>query len=379
MADYQSPELTKLGELARPLALSIELQGAEAPTEFKILSAGMNRAKKGDRFGVLFDDRASKLILENFADSSHDRIPIDVGHLSTNPFVGDPAAHEAAGWFTPVVRNGELFATDVQWTGDFAQKIADRKFRFFSPTFELDRDAEGMIRTIEIESDGDGEFAVRPVELIAVALTNIPALRDLEPLVASANDSAVGSNPARQTPKEKRETMDPIVAALGASDEAAALSRATELRTVETKIAELTGKRGPEAVAEIERMAKAAASAEELARKVGEYEAANKARDLDDKIGELSAAGKLTPAMVPWAKTQTIESLTAFAATAPAIGGSDVDSPVESDGVTNVTLTPEDLALCKQCEIDPKAFAAERARELANPNAPATFAVRLAD
>jgi phage I-like protein len=142
---------------------------ATPPREFRIFRAGWNDSEKGD---ILFDEEAAKLVMEA-ATRWGNRYPIDYSHGMVRPLENgsDPAEqNKAAGWFTPELRGDELWATNVVWTPLALQRISNREFAYFSPAFLVDEEE-------------------RVVELTNIALTNLPAMRDLEPLVAAEKQS----------------------------------------------------------------------------------------------------------------------------------------------------------------------------------------------
>lgn len=143
---------------------------AKPPTEFRIFRAGVNPSEKGD---FIFDESAAKSVMEHMARYAN-RIVIDYCHcsLSSRESPNPAEAGKAAGWFTPALRGEELWATDVAWTAQAAGFISQREYAYFSPAFNVDQDE-------------------RVVELTNVALTNIPAMHDLEQLVAASRSESM--------------------------------------------------------------------------------------------------------------------------------------------------------------------------------------------
>lgn len=145
------------------LGRSIELDAATPPKEFKLFTAGRVDTLKGV---FTFDDVAVASVKAAAADWAN-RYPVDYAHAMLDPFPVDPAkANRSAGSFLLEVRDGELWAVDVQWTGEAAAMLADKQYRYVSPAFSTDADG-------------------RIVEFINVALTNLPATKGLDPLMAS--------------------------------------------------------------------------------------------------------------------------------------------------------------------------------------------------
>ena len=92
------------------------------------------------------------------------RLSIDYEHQALEPVANGPTP--AAGWFDLEVRGDGLWAVNVEWTPRAAELLRNREYRYFSPAFRVE----------------DGHI----VELINIALTNLPATKRMEPLVAKA-------------------------------------------------------------------------------------------------------------------------------------------------------------------------------------------------
>lgn len=144
--------------------LSVVLTGDEPPSEFKIFTAGTVETTKGE---FVFDEVAAKAVLAEYAAHGID-LMIDYDHASlSSTCAPDPAqAGKAAGWFNIELRNGELWAVNVRWTPPAAEALKRKEWRFYSPAFETK----------------DGHIT----SLFNVAITNVPATRRLEPLMAAS-------------------------------------------------------------------------------------------------------------------------------------------------------------------------------------------------
>jgi phage I-like protein len=136
----------------------------EPPTEFRIFRKGENPTEKGT---FLFDDQAAASVMANYALRGK-VLRIDYNHGTT---IQDPTPEMAiaAGSFVPEVRDGELWATNVQWTARAAGYLAAGEYCEFSPLFNHDKNRITWVRNL--------------------ALTNLPAMDQTIPLVAAnAND-----------------------------------------------------------------------------------------------------------------------------------------------------------------------------------------------
>lgn len=319
------------------VTLAIELKaGAEPPSEFRIFAAGLVETTKG-----LFQFTASSCASVMAAAAAWDNdYPIDYEHASLMAaFSSDPAeAGKAAGWFKPEVRGGELWATSVSWTPKAAEKLKAREFRYMSPTFA--------------KAD-DGTIT----ELLNVALTNLPATHNLEPLVASRVE------PSHTSHQEK--TMKQLLISLGLAETASEADALTALGRFQAIVA-LTGKTTADEAAGVITAWKAGAEkAVELSTKLEAAEKAAAAKELEDLIATGKAAGKLTPALEPWARTAGLASLKSFlAAAAPVVSTTQHQEPDNGSGGA-IQLTREEADVARLMGLDPKKVAASKAAKTA--------------
>lgn len=145
-------------------ALAIAVAGDEPPSEFRLFVKGWNDTTKG-RF--LFDDDAAKEVMAAYAAHQVDRM-IDLEHLSLDPESKsfDP---DARGWCRLEVRDdGSLWAVNVTWTDDGAERLRAKKQRYISPAFDIDPKTK------------------RVTKIINIALTALPATHGTPELVAAS-------------------------------------------------------------------------------------------------------------------------------------------------------------------------------------------------
>lgn len=142
-------------------ALTIPVPGGEPPREFRIFPFGRVETTKGV---FLFDQEAARRVMRAWRDYGN-RLSIDYEHQALEPVSNGPVP--AAGWFDLEAREDGLWAVNVEWTPRAMELLRNREYRYFSPAFYVDE--EGRI-----------------VELINLALTNLPATKRMEPLVAKA-------------------------------------------------------------------------------------------------------------------------------------------------------------------------------------------------
>lgn len=312
-----------------------ELLVSTPPIEFKIFPKGEFETSKGN---FSFGELSAQRVMSEFQLHGQDRLPIDFDHQMLGSGQA-PEAAIAAGWFVPEMRNGELWATDVQWTPRALEMLGAREFRFLSPAFSVD-DSNSI------------------VELINVALTNLPATREAEPLVANKNTAPQTSVADRKVHKK---VDNKLLVALGAADESEALVIAKEFNTWSKDILKATS---AESLNDALDAVKANAQLpSEVASLSKELEAIKTKQAIDDReslIAKLSKGGKLPPALHVWARTQSIESLNAFGDAAPELATGPVGQPVEA----SIALTAEDEKIIKLTGMSREAFIVERKLQL---------------
>ena len=138
--------------------------------EFKILSIGDNKAwhMGAGKSSLKYTEVSGAYVMQFYEDSGMDKLPIDYEHNSFNP-QADSAP--AAGWFIPEHRPGDgLYATKITWTDKARAMLKSKEYRFYSPVVQIDDDDN-------------------VVSLLNIALTNNPALRGIQPLVAAKMES----------------------------------------------------------------------------------------------------------------------------------------------------------------------------------------------
>lgn len=170
--------------LARRQSLELELEASEPlPTEFLIFPAGVSDSTKGP---AIFDAAAARSVMAEYEKQGVD-LMIDLEHLSLkSPHITnyDP---DARGWFKLELRDGALWAVDVRWTPEGAERLREKRQRYISPAFKVDENE-------------------RVLELVNVAITAMPATYDAAPLVAANRSNN------QMDPKLVQEALDALVA-----------------------------------------------------------------------------------------------------------------------------------------------------------------------
>jgi phage I-like protein len=236
----------------------------KVPTEIRLMSAGVNDYTFGT---LVFDADSATSVMARYAKRGL-KLKADYEHQSlAEPPVIAPAS--ARSW-TPEVRDGALYATDIKWTKKARQMIADGEYDYFSIAAQVDPKTS------------------RVVEMINFALTNNPAANGIAPLVAARNST-------------QEETMSKtVIVALGLSadaEESAAVAKASQLAGLEREILSLAkAKSLPEAMGVL---AALQVSASELVAARAEVTALRKATvDAEHKrlCDDAAKEGRLPPA-----------------------------------------------------------------------------------
>jgi len=323
--------MTDRAYLLVALALAAE---NKAPSEFLLFRAGDNSTRKGV---FKFDADAAKSVLAHAAQFGA-RYSIDYNHAQvTAQSAPNPSeAGKSAGTFTLAVREGALWAVDVQWTAEGAQRVAAKEYVYTSPFFRFDKGG-------------------RVLEVLNCALTNVPATHGLSPLVldALADRPESSGNGVR---------MEGVLIALGlakTASEGDAFARATDLRTSVAELCTLTATNSThEALGAVRAGIDAIKRLPAISAQLAIATARETAREIDDAI----KAGKLTPAQREWAVKYGAESpdgLRAYLSAAPVIVALDAETKPSAKAPASqpVTLGAEDLAVCTQLGLDPVKFA----------------------
>lgn len=277
-------------------------------------------------------------------------------HCKTN---GKP--NPAAGWFSRLewVEGKGLFAVDVEWTEAARAMIEAKEYRFISPLFNYD--AQGNVK-----------------HFINAALTNTPALDDMEALLAAASQQLTGENtvdelleqlrwmlnlPLSSTEDDIKIELQKLIDRLSENQGTAAASvNLLELLTQkDERIAALSaqapGVPDPAKFVPVSVLTAVQQQLADLSQKVTGGE-------VNGLIQAALSDGRLLPDMQEWAKSlgnKDIDSLKSYLDKAPKVaalnamqtgGKSPTDAPNKSG------LDADALAVCSVFGHDPKDVAA---------------------
>lgn len=139
------------------------------PTEFPIFTAGDNPSTKGP---AIWDVEAAASVMSYVRERGRVDYMIDLEHrsLDSTAVALTNDAADAMGWFNIELRGTDLWAVNVRWTPEGAERLMSKKQRYTSPAFYWMNDEENG----------------RVGEVINVALVSMPATHDQAALVAAA-------------------------------------------------------------------------------------------------------------------------------------------------------------------------------------------------
>ena len=200
----------------------------------------------------------------------------------------------AKGWITALhYEPGRGLFGKAEFIGETATEIKNKVWRYQSPMFVFDG-ASGAV-----------------LDLLSVALTNQPALDDLQAIAARQQSGADKQHPNPCELQEQTMTTTPIrTAALAvvATNFGIDLTSATDQHIAEARQKVETKRDEVHTAALSELQGKLKQAEVDLAALKAEQES----REKDALIAQATKEGKLTPALADWAKEQPIASLRTF-------------------------------------------------------------------
>lgn len=150
----------------------------EPPKEFCLFRFGENDTLKGT---FILTRPGAEEVMARYREHGVD-LMLDYEHDSLNPGA-TPEQRKAAGWGKIEIRADGLYLTNIKWTPRATEYLKHAEFRYLSPAFNVNDENE-------------------IIELINVALTNLPATHDQLPLVAANRRTLAKEPPVKKKMKE---------------------------------------------------------------------------------------------------------------------------------------------------------------------------------
>ncbi len=301
----------------------------------------------GDKNGYALADNINNTAIDLMIDYEHQTLYIkDNGK-------GNPAA----GWITKVEYiSGEGLFADVRWTPQATQEIKDGVYRYLSPMFLTD--SSGMV-----------------IKVLNAALTNRPALHNLQEVVAMSSQFAKFLTPEEENPKMKELLIKLFSLSANATDE-----------QITEKLTALSAAKGdsPVALSDVyAELAKEKGNVVALSAKVNnpdpaKYVALSDLQAVQSELNGLKqqmndkerdaliqvalSDGRLLPAQKEWAESlgkQNLVALSDFLKTVtpnPALNGTQSGGEDPNKCTDKVALSAAEIATAKTLGLTPDEF-----------------------
>lgn len=339
---------------ASQVCMAMKIKGGENPPEWvQMLPLGRHETLKGD-FEMNREEMLN--VIEHFKIDFKDvDFLIDYEHKS---LTGEEAP--AAAWVTQLEARDDGVWGKVEWTPRAAESLRNREYRYLSPVFLLEAESRKVTR------------------LISAALTNTPAIRSLEAIIAtSTNSPGTGAQLKEDSMLEK--LLVALGLAPGAGEDAAIVAVQTlkdEVKAAQdlvivheplvNSMADIAKHVGLEegytasaVTASVMVLSQKVILVDEITAERDKF----KARVLELEGGEIEALvasaikeGKITPAQEAWAlgvAKENRKTFEEFIAKAPTVKPADgeLNKTDAAAGGGKVKETTESLAIMSMCDV----------------------------
>ena len=311
-------------------------------------------------------------------------LAIDLEHQMLDAAGADPTARDARGWFRLALKpDGSLWAVAVSWTPDGAARLSEKRQRYVSPAFTVDRETKRITKVLNcaitampathdtpalVAASETGAPRMTLEEMIKVAeALGLPADATLEDFLAKIG----AMKPAEEPAAEEAPPVEEMAEAPAEGEE-----KPEEVAAASARLLRLTGAASfVDAVASVETFRASHLELETERQKLAQERATLEAAERRKGCVELVTLAGRAPATV-WADDKATAPKKYLAAmpladfreyVADAIKASSRKAPVAppAGGGDAVTLSARELAMCAAKNLDPAKYAATRAGILA--------------
>jgi phage I-like protein len=317
--------------------LKLVLEATDLPEWIRLLPLGQVDLVDG-RPPFEVDKESLAAMVEAFQSRGVDLV-VDYEHQSLN---GGRAP--AAGWIKELTAREDGLWARVEWTAQAGEYLRQKEYRYFSPVLKLDPETR------------------QPLALLQAALTNVPAMKKVTPLVAKYGGAS--TEDAGLRPVENNRVVADLKLRLGLTPEAPGDS---VWGKTEEFLREVSGALGLAAEATADQVKESlinlksrAAQAEELALKIESLKARLAEEQANRSVEEALKLGKISPAQKTWALEycrRDPESFRAFAEKAPKVVPVGEILALVQDGPEEPhPISPEEKAICRAVNITPAEY-----------------------
>jgi phage I-like protein len=299
------------------------------------------------------DEASLKSMVAAFRSRGIDLV-IDYEHQSLN---GERAP--AAGWIKDLEARGDGLWAQVDWTQQAREYLAQREYRYFSPVLRLDPETR------------------RPMALMHVGLTNVPAINHLPPLVARWGGEAKAPGELQKEElvlrapaiemkyaKEKAKMVEKLKSLMGLNPEVEAGAVCGKALEAFRDLGGCLNLPDDATVAQLKGAVEALKAGAERLLKTEEALLTLKARLVKETteryVEEALKAGKVSPAQRGWALEycrRDPEGFKTFTERAPKLVPTGEELQLKREPFDEEHgLIPEELALCRSLNVPAEAY-----------------------
>ncbi len=321
--------------------LTLVLEAANLPEWIRLLPLGEVELVDG-RPPFEVDRESLAAMVEAFNSRGVDLV-VDYEHQSLN---GGRAP--AAGWIKELAAKEDGLWARVEWTAQAQEYLRQKEYRYFSPVLKLDPETR------------------KPLVLMHVALTNVPAMKGVTALVAKYGGASLEqtSKVVGEALEENNDWVEELKGRLNLAAEAQedALWRKTQefLQDLTSALGLAEDATAAQVRGSLEALKAGAEQAEALTAELETLKSRLANEQASRAVEEALTQGKISPAQKAWALEycrQDPESFQAFVARAPKVVPVGVILPLAMDGPDEKgRLTPEELAVCRAVNITPENY-----------------------
>lgn len=268
---------------------------------------------------------------------------VDYEHQSLN---GGRAP--AAGWIKELAAKEDGLWARVEWTSQAQEYLREKEYRYFSPVLQLDPDTR------------------KPLTLMHVGLTNVPAMKGATPLTAKF-ECGSAQHPGRlagQGLAVGREVLMALKSRLGLTSEAPEAMLWTKMQEFCQEVATALGLEENASGAQVQGCLAALKAGVEQTEALKTENQTLKSRLAAEQarraVEEAMKQGKISPAQKGWALEycrQDPEQFRAFVAAAPkVVPVGEVLSLAQEESPEPGQLSPGEMSVCRAINITAAAY-----------------------
>ncbi|MFZ5448614.1 MAG: phage protease [Thermodesulfobacteriota bacterium] len=320
---------------------------AKLPEWIRVLPLG--KVELADhREPFMVDEESLTFMVAAFKSRGIDLV-VDYEHQSLN---GERAP--AAGWIKELEARADGLWARVEWTQQAREYLEQREYRYFSPVLRLDPETR------------------RPIALMHVGLTNVPAINHLPPLVAKWGGEAQTTEELKpesvvlemRSLKEKGKMVEKLKRLMGLTPEVELGEVCDKAVKTFRDLGVILNLSDDATVAQLKGAVEAHKAGAARLLKAEEELQVLKTRLLEERtdrvVEEALKAGKIMPAQRGWALEycrRDMEGFRTYAERAPKLVPTGEELQLRREPFDEEQgLIPDELAICRSLNVPPDAY-----------------------